>query len=180
MYARAGLRGPSEQATFRKADAPGARHDEVVKHPNIDELQSILQPSGDQLVRRARLCNTRGVVVCQQARGGIMPQGFLHHFARMDARAIDRATEEILALDDSMPAIEVDHAEDFVRQCRKAKDQIVPGRSGRRERSTPAHPMRHADAGGRDNFIGRRLAHGTEVMIVNEKRIERAHERAPS
>jgi hypothetical protein len=38
----------------------------------------------------------------------------------MDACGIDRAAEELLAFDDAMPGVEVDDAEDFVRQLAKA------------------------------------------------------------
>ena len=139
-----------------------------------------LRPDGIFAEHRAGLGNAAGMIVSEYARRGILSQSFLHPFPRMDACAVDRAAEEILALDHAMPAVEVDHAKDFVRQRREVQDEIVPRCSRRRKRRAPAHSVRHADAGGCDGFIGRRLAHGTEAMIMDEKRIERAHERAPS
>jgi hypothetical protein len=43
----------------------------------------------------------------------------------MHTRTIDGATEKILTLDHAMPAVEVDHAEDFMLQLCEAQDQIV-------------------------------------------------------
>ena len=116
----AGRHEPSKQPALSKAEAPSARHNEVVKHPDVDELQRVLQSPGDHLVRRTRLRDAAGMIVHQDARSGIPPQSFLHDFPRMDACGIDRATEELLAFDDAMPGVEVDDAEDFVRQLAKA------------------------------------------------------------
>ena len=116
----AGRHERSKQSALSKAEAPGARHNEVVKHPDVDELQRVLQSPGDHLVRRTRLRDAARMIVHQDACGGIMPEGFLHDFPRMDACGIDRAAEEFLAFDDAMPGVEVDDAEDFVRQLAKA------------------------------------------------------------
>lgn len=116
----------------------------------------------------------------QHARGGVSLNRFPHDFPRMNARRVNRAAEEFLALDHAVSAIEVDDAEDFVLQLSEAQDQIVPSGCRRSESRAASHFICHACARGVDDFLGRCLAHGAKVMIVDQKRIERAHERAPS
>jgi hypothetical protein len=116
----------------------------------------------------------------QHARGGVSLQSLPHDFSRMNARSINCAAEEILTLDHAVAAVEVNHAEDFVLQLSEAQDQVVSDCSRRREKRAASHLVGQACASGVDDFVDRRLAHDAETMIVNEKRVERAHERAPS
>ena len=85
-----------KKSTFRERHAGPVADDEVIKHADVDEREGILQTPRDELIRRARLCHTGGVVVRKDNRCGIVRQSLLHDFARMNARAIDGPTEHFL------------------------------------------------------------------------------------
>ncbi len=65
-----------------------------------------LTPLGDQFVGLAGLGDARRMIVGDDHGGGIALQRELHDLARMHARAIDRAAEQLLELNEPMALVE--------------------------------------------------------------------------
>jgi len=110
----AGLRCLSNQTTLCETDASAGCHDDVIDDADIHKRESVSNFPGDELVGRTGLRHTARVIVRQDARRCISPKRFLHDLTGMDARTIDRASEEVLAVDHPVPAIEIYDGEDFV------------------------------------------------------------------
>jgi len=72
----------------------------VIAYADVDELQGVLQPPGDDLVGGRGLGDAAGVRVGEDDGGGIAAQGLLDHFARMDRGAVDGAVEQLDEFDD--------------------------------------------------------------------------------
>ena len=90
------------------------RDDQVIEHPHVDESEGFPQPPRDELIRGAGLRQARGMIVVEHDRRRVMRQSRLDDFARVDRGTVDRAPEKILDGDESMPAVEVQHAEHLV------------------------------------------------------------------
>lgn len=87
----------------------------MVEYPHVDDREHILQSLGDAYVGLGWFCDTRGVVVVHQDRGGVIAEGLLHDDTRMDGCSIDGAEKEVLDRDNAMPVIEEDATKDLVR-----------------------------------------------------------------
>jgi hypothetical protein len=64
------------------------------------------------------------MIVIHDARGGIFLQSDLHDFAGMHRRAINRAAEEIHALNDPVPFVEQDQSKHLIIQVPQAHRQV--------------------------------------------------------
>jgi hypothetical protein len=105
----------------------GPGDDQVIEHPNVDQCEGFAQPARNELVGVAGLSDSARGVMGQDHSCGVVPEGFLHDFARVHRCAVDRAAEQVLAGDQSVTVVEVDQREDFVLALRK-----VPRRSTRK------------------------------------------------
>ena len=104
--------------------------DQVVEHPDVDEGEGVAQAHGDELVRVARLGDTRGVVVREDDRRSVVGQRLAEHFTRMDRRAVDGAAEEFLEDDQSVAVVEVEAAEHLVRPVAQLRGKEAAGVGG--------------------------------------------------
>ena len=80
--------------------------DEVIENPDIDERQRLLQAPGDELVRLARLENSRWVVMGENERRGIVRQSLAQHLPGMHPGTVDRAAEQLLEGDEPVAVVE--------------------------------------------------------------------------
>ena len=67
----------------------------MIEHADIDQRQRIAQAVGDQFVGLAGFRDARGMIVREDHRRCIAAQRLLDDLAGMDARAIDRAAEQL-------------------------------------------------------------------------------------
>lgn len=77
----------SQPSPRRKAHRVAGADDDVVEHADLHERQGVLQSPRDGAVRRAGLRDPGGVVVAQDAGGGVVPQGGPDYFARITVSA---------------------------------------------------------------------------------------------
>src|SRR6266513_1015740 len=82
----------------------------------------------------ARLGDPRGVVMGENDCRRVMPQGALHHFARVDTRLRQGAAEKLLVRDDAMLRVEEQHHEGFLFAPSEREAQVIAHRSRRRQR----------------------------------------------
>ena len=88
-----------------------------------------LRVSADRRERRRRTASA-GTQRSQEGeasgRGGIPRERFFDHFARVHARAVDRAAEELEAVDQPVPAVEKQDREHLVVARRQPHREVVP------------------------------------------------------
>ena len=97
--------------------APGRTH--------LDQFQRLLQMARDVAVGLAGFGHAGRVVVGENHGGRIVRQAAAHDLARMDAGAIDRPAEQLLAGDHAVAVVEEHAGEDLVRIAADARAQIV-------------------------------------------------------
>ncbi|MOA16239.1 hypothetical protein D3C78_1364400 [compost metagenome] len=68
--------------------------DEVVEHPDINELQCRLQTAGQHQVSMTGLTHARWMVMAKNQCRRIVCQGALDDFSGIDAGAVDRAAKQ--------------------------------------------------------------------------------------
>jgi hypothetical protein len=81
----------------------------MVKHPDVNQLQSRLQLLGDVYVSITGFGHTRWVIVGKNNRSSIVKQGRLNDFPWVNAGAIDCAPKQLIATDDAMLVIQKYH-----------------------------------------------------------------------
>ena len=86
----------------------------MIEKANIDEFEGRFEALRDALVGLAGLGDARGMVVGQDHGGGVDGQRLLDDLARVDARAIDGAAEQLVETQHAMPVVEKQAAEDLV------------------------------------------------------------------
>ena len=84
----------------------------------------------------ARLGNTRGMIVGENERGGVMMQRALQHFARVNARLVQRPVKQFLGGDHPILLIAEDADENFLLTRLQPQPQIVASCIGRTENIT--------------------------------------------
>lgn len=104
-----------------------ATDDQVVKDPDVEKRQRLLQALGDLAVGLARLRVPARMVVEEDNRDGVEVEGALGDDSVVDFAGVDGAAEEMLGCQDVMPIVQEDDAEDLVRQVGAAGSQIVAG-----------------------------------------------------
>lgn len=120
-----------QEPPFGEREAGAITHDEVIEDPDVEQRQRIAQSPGDELVRLARLGDSRRMVVRKDHRRRVVRECLPHDFARMHAGAVDRAAEELVEGDQAMAVVEVQAAEHLVRPVAQLGDEEL-GRVARR------------------------------------------------
>ena len=85
----------------------------MIQDSDVYQTQSISQPCRYQLVGLRRFCDPARVWVGKDHGRGVLLQGFLDHFPRMNGRSVDRALEHFLVADQAVAFVEEDYGEDF-------------------------------------------------------------------
>jgi len=106
----------SEKSALREAKGIGARNDEVVEHPHIDECERLLESLGQKLVGTARFGDAGWMVVREDHRSRVLRECDLHDLAWVDACLGQRATEELDVLDKAILRVEHQCREYLVRK----------------------------------------------------------------
>ena len=101
-------------------------NDEVIKHPDIDQCECLLEAARDELIRCARLRKARPMVVIEHYGCRVVFEGCLDDLSRMDRGAADCAAEQILDRDQSMPAVEMQHTKDLMLAGAQASPKGTP------------------------------------------------------
>src|SRR6186713_1319989 len=71
------------------------------------------------------------MVVREDQRGGVVLQRLAHDLARMDAGTVDGAAEHFLEMNEPVPVVQVQAAEDFVWTIAKLRrEELTRGRRG--------------------------------------------------
>src|SRR5450755_2090888 len=96
----------SEKSSLRERQRLIAGDDEVVQNAYLDQTQRLFQALGKELVRAARLCDPRWVIVREDHRCGIVCERDLYDLAWIDTRLRKRAPEELDVLDQPVLRIE--------------------------------------------------------------------------
>jgi len=110
----------------------------MIGGPHLDQGQGVLEPLRNAQVRLARLCDPGGVVVREDTGGRVMADRRADDLARVDARPVDGAPEQLLEGEDAVAVVEPDHREDFVGLRREAHPQQLLRQLRRREGRRPA------------------------------------------
>lgn len=116
------MRGPDQgpsclyQAAARKRGTGPVTYDQVVQQPDIEELERRLYAPGDALIGLAGLGDPGRVIVGEDYGRRIDLQGLLDDFPGVDTGAVDSAAEQLLERQDTMAVIQVQAAEQLVRQ----------------------------------------------------------------
>src|SRR5437773_4447688 len=129
-------RGSSQPPAFGKGHGAAACDDEMVEHLNIDQGERALQRACEDLVGMARLGDPGGVVMRENHGRRVMPQGALHHLARVDTRLRQGAAEKLLVRDDAMLRVEEQYHEDFLLAPGEREAQVIAHRSRRQQRTS--------------------------------------------
>src|SRR6266516_3600254 len=130
-------RGSSQQPAFGKGHRAAACDDEMVEHLNVDQGERALQRACEDLVGMARLGDPGGVVMRENHGRSVMPQGALHHLARVDTRLGQGAAEKLLVRDDAMLRVEEQYHEDFLLAPGERTARQLEGRLELRELGSP-------------------------------------------
>lgn len=110
----------------------------MIQNPDIDECKSFLQSLSDELIRLARLRDAGRMIVREDDCRGVVGERLAHHFARMHARPVDGAAEELFEGDQPMTVVEVQAAEHFVGPIAQMRGQEGARSIRRDQRGTQA------------------------------------------
>ena len=112
----------------------------MIQQPHLHQGQRLLQARGDGAVGGGGLGISRGMVVADDHRRGVVGQRPAHDFARVDLGAVDRALEQLLERQRAMAGIQEQRGEDLVSASAQALGEIAAGRVGDRSalRRVPA------------------------------------------
>src|SRR5438874_7402859 len=111
-------------------------------------------------------------------RGGISPQGLLHHFARVYGGAVEGGPEELNEFDHPMSVVEKDAAEGFEFTRSESQGQKITGGLGRREGAATAYAARELLACRSDDFLCRG-GYGLAGTAEREQWFGVRHRRSP-
>src|SRR5271170_3257053 len=114
----------------------------MIDQAYVNQCQRFFHARSDQLVGLARLLDARRMIVIHDARCSTLLQRELHNLTRMHRCSVDRATEEIDALDDPVPFIEQDQSKDLVVEMAQPRRQVFTRHLWRLQRGTATYPMR--------------------------------------
>jgi len=128
----------SKETTLREGQALRSAHDEVIENADIDERQSVFQTMSDQLISLAGVFYAAGMIVREHHCRCIARESFSNALARVNRSAIHGPTEEFLERYESMPIVQVEATEDFIRLVAKLSDQERPSCRRRLKRLIPA------------------------------------------
>ena len=120
-------RKPLHQAPFGEGNDLGAADDEVVEYADVNGFERDAQLARDGDVGMAGFGDSRGVVVRQDHRGGVVGQAAFHYFPRIDRGAVDGALEQFVEPQDVMLVGQEDATEDLALAIAEAGAQVFPG-----------------------------------------------------
>lgn len=109
------------------ADALASSNHDVIENPHANQAQRITKLLGDGSVCCAGFCDTARMVVGEDGSAGVDVQGSPDDFPRVNARAVDGASEELLAVEDSVAIVQPHDVELLVKQCAEAHAEEVGG-----------------------------------------------------
>lgn len=112
----------------------GLPDDEVIEHPDVDQVQGVFQATRDGQIALAGFADATGMVVVKNGSGGVISHDLLDDFARMDAGPVDSAAEQFLDREDAVSLVEPDHPEDLVLKGADSQLQIAVRQGGRGQR----------------------------------------------
>ena len=92
----------------------GLPDDQMIEDSDVNQRKRLLEAPCNELIRRTRLRESRRMIVIEDDGSGVMPESRLHDFAGMNGSAADRPAEEILHGNQTMPAVEMQHAKDLI------------------------------------------------------------------
>src|SRR6516162_1729512 len=78
----------------------------MIDDPNVHQRQRIAQAPGNKFIRLTRLGDAGRMVVREYQRRRAPLERAFHHLARIHARAIDRAAEQLLKPEQAVPVVE--------------------------------------------------------------------------
>lgn len=99
----------------------------MIEGPHLYDIEGFLDPRGNGFIRLAGIGDAGGVVMAQDAGGGVVVQGRLDDFAGMDARAVDGAPEQLLKGQDPVFVVQPEDGEDFMLQRAEPQPQEFHG-----------------------------------------------------
>jgi len=86
----------SNESTFGKTDRVASPNDEVIKRPDIDERECLLERLRQQFIGLTRLGHSRRVVVRKADCGCVVLERGLHDFPRVNACLAQRSSEHLI------------------------------------------------------------------------------------
>ena len=102
-----------EQAVFGEGIGLVA-DDHMIENPHLHQIQGILNPLGDVLVRRAGTGVAGRVVMTEDAGGGVVFHRRLDEFTGIDAGVVDSAPEQLLEGQHPMLVVQPKDGEHFM------------------------------------------------------------------
>lgn len=88
-----GTRQALEHAALGERHRIRPRNDQMIEQSDLDQRERIAQSSSDHLIGPARLGDPGGVIVYRDDRCRIVGERLAQHFAWVDGRTVERATE---------------------------------------------------------------------------------------
>jgi len=120
----------SQQASLRQAHRLRSRHNDVVKHADIDERQSIFEPLGKEFVCPAWFADAARMVMRKDHCRSVAPERSFYHLSRIHRAPINFTGEYLLEAKDAVSVSEEKTAEAFVFQCTELECQVAFGTVG--------------------------------------------------
>ena len=102
----------------------------MIQQTDIDEIESGLNPPGNPLIGLAGLCNPGRVIVGKYDRGGVDREGLFDDFPWINARAVNGSTKQLFEMDNTVPVVEIQAAEQLMRQISEPGGQKCFGIGG--------------------------------------------------
>ena len=81
---------------FRKRRVAFMAHHDMIQDANIHQAQRFLKPLGYASIRIAGFGVSTGVVMNQDHSGGVVLNGVLDYFTRVNAGGINRASKQLI------------------------------------------------------------------------------------
>jgi len=161
-----------QEPAGRHAGGFTGRHDQVVQHPDPDQLQRGDQLTRDGPISFAWLRHPAGVVMRQDAGAGVDSQGRSDDFPGVDAGAVQRAGEEVLAIQDPMAVIQPENVEFFVQASAEPHAEEVAGVLGVADAAL-AFELRAQEGFGRAEDVV--FGDGAAALVVAVAVLDEAH-----
>ena len=131
----------------------GVTDNQMVEHPDIDQLQCRFQTPGNPFVCLRGFTDFGGVIVGEDDGCGIQCQRLFDHFPRIDGATVDRASEHFLVLNNFMPVVQKDDTEDLVFGITEHCLQVGFGITGTADGVTIIEALQYAMLGALDELV---------------------------
>src|SRR5580658_7322445 len=164
------VRGASKKSTFRQRYAGAVADDDVIQQLDVHQGERLLDALGNELIRLARFRDARGMVVSHDDRGRIALQRQLDDLARMHARTVDRAAEQLLEVDEAVALVEIQAAKYFVLEVAELRGEKIAGRPRAGQGGSGAQRLRQLPPCDFGNGLNLGVANGSEPGLRAEAR----------